>query len=202
VVPPFVLREPQDERTEMAIMGKLELIRSLFEYNQYGNEYLLAETERLSAEEFSKDRGASWGSIEANLGHVTGAQVVWVSRWDTGKVPQKLIDVLEDVQGHKAISEAFSRSHADLKAFADRVTEEEVNSILEYESNDGSPQRLPLWLLMVHLMNHGTHHRSEVCMALTAMGHEVKELDYHYFEMERERLAADDADGGREGRHG
>lgn len=167
-------------------MSKLELIRSLFGYNQYTNEYLLEETAKLDPEEFSKNRETSWGSIEANLAHINEAQVIWVSRWEIGRVPKKLHEV-EDVRGHAALSEAFAQSHTELTAFANRLSEDQVDSLLEYESNDGSTRRLPLWLLMVHLMNHGTHHRSEVCMALTAMGRSVKDLDYHYFEMERAR---------------
>jgi len=167
-------------------MSKLELIRSLFGYNQYANEYLLDETAKLSAEEFSEDRGASWGSIEANLAHVTGAQSVWLSRWDGSGKPVALPDE-QNIGGHAAVRDAFAASHTALRAFVEGVSEERVNGIFEYADNDGNARRLPLWLLMVHLMNHGTHHRSEVCMALTAMGREVKELDLHYFEMERTR---------------
>lgn len=165
-------------------MSKLELIRSLFGYNEYADEYLLDETAKLSPDEFSKDRGASWGSIKANLVHITDAQKVWLSRWDEAREPVTLREDM-DIGGHAAVRGAFAESHGGLRAFVERVSEERVNGIIEYEDNDGTARRLPLWLLMVHLMNHGTHHRSEVCMALTAMGREVKELDYHYFEMER-----------------
>ena len=92
----------------------------------------------------------------------------------------------QNIGGHAAVREAFTGSHHGLRTFVDEMSEARVNGIFEYEDNDGTTQRLPLWLLMVHLMNHGTHHRSEVCMALTAMGRGVKDLDYHYFAMERD----------------
>jgi uncharacterized damage-inducible protein DinB len=38
---------------------------------------------------------------------------------------------------------------------------------------------------MLHVGNHGSYHRAETAMALTAMGHDPGDLDYLYFEMGR-----------------
>jgi uncharacterized damage-inducible protein DinB len=38
---------------------------------------------------------------------------------------------------------------------------------------------------MTHVVNHGTHHRAETAMALTALGKPPRQLDYLYFELER-----------------
>ena len=43
----------------------------------------------------------------------------------------------------------------------------------------------PLGPLMTHVVNHGTHHRAETAMALTALGKPPRQLDYLYFELER-----------------
>ncbi len=48
------------------------------------------------------------------------------------------------------------------------------------------PQRsIPLWALNVHLVNHGTQHRSEVAMMLTDLGHSPGDLDMVFFLAER-----------------
>jgi uncharacterized damage-inducible protein DinB len=165
-------------------MSKAEIVRALFDYNEYANNYLLGETGKLSEEEFSRDCGASWGSIEANLAHVSGAQIVWLSRWGTGRDPEPPLE-MEEFRGHAILRGAFQESHASLRVFVEQASDEDLEASLHYKNHEGKSHRRRLWQLMVHLVNHGTHHRSEVCMALAAMGRAVKDLDYHYFEMER-----------------
>jgi uncharacterized damage-inducible protein DinB len=39
---------------------------------------------------------------------------------------------------------------------------------------------------MLHLVNHGTHHRAETALLLTALGKPPRQLDYVFYELERE----------------
>jgi uncharacterized damage-inducible protein DinB len=38
-------------------------------------------------------------------------------------------------------------------------------------------ERFPLWQTLLHAANHTTHHRSEACIALTALGHPPASVD-------------------------
>ena len=50
-------------------------------------------------------------------------------------------------------------------------------SMLDYTTTRGVPQRLPFAATLAHVFNHGTHHRGQITAALTAMGHACPELD-------------------------
>ncbi len=50
----------------------------------------------------------------------------------------------------------------------------------------GTRGALPLWELLVHLITHGTQHRSEAAILLTDAGHSPGDLDYFYFAITRE----------------
>lgn len=165
-------------------MESLKLVRAFYDYNEWADGHVLAAAGGLSAEDFSRETGTSFGSVETNLAHVVAAQVIWLSRWKTGVNPKPVLDV-QDVHGYDVIRDAFDESHAELREYVDGLTDEAVGGNMVYRDSSGSQFDRPLWHLMVHLVNHGTHHRAETAMALTAMGCEPRPLDYSFFESER-----------------
>ncbi len=46
-----------------------------------------------------------------------------------------------------------------------------------YTRSDGEPRVRPFWHTLVHVVNHGTQHRSELARFLTDRGHSPGELD-------------------------
>jgi uncharacterized damage-inducible protein DinB len=45
----------------------------------------------------------------------------------------------------------------------------------------GRPWKQPLWQLVLHVVNHGTHHRGQVSGFLRSLGHTPPILDPIYF---------------------
>jgi uncharacterized damage-inducible protein DinB len=162
----------------------LDLVHAFCDYNQWADERVLEAAARLNSDNFAKDSGASFGSIEANLAHIVAAQVIWLSRWKTGVNPRSVEDE-GDMHGYDTIRSAFDASHADLAAFVAALTDERLGDVLHFTNSRGETHDRPLWQLMVHVVNHGTHHRAETAMALTALGTEPRPLDYSYFEFDR-----------------
>jgi uncharacterized damage-inducible protein DinB len=168
-------------------VSKLELIRGLFDYNEWANNHVLEAAARLTEDEFARKQGASFESVEGNLAHIMGAQVVWLQRWTGGSNPKPVLE-FQKTHGLSPIRDAFADSHNGLRAFVSSLTADRLDEILAYKDSAGRPHERVMWQLMAHVVNHGTHHRAETAMAMTALGKPIRELDYVFFELERAGL--------------
>lgn len=68
-----------------------------------------------------------------------------------------------------------------LTEFVDGLTEERLTAEFDYISTEGRAHRRVVWETMVHLINHGTQHRSEAAALLTAMGQSPGDIDLVVF---------------------
>ena len=68
-----------------------------------------------------------------------------------------------------------------MRAFLATQDRERLEEVIAYQTTSGSPQQNVLWQILVHLVNHGTQHRSEVALALTSLGRSPGDLDFILF---------------------
>lgn len=165
-------------------MDALEQIRALYEYNEWANSHVLAAASALSDEEIGRDLGASFGSVQANLAHTLAAQILWLARW-TGS-ERATMPELEKGQTLEEIREGYATSHDGLRRFVASLGQGDIARAVSYIDMRGNAQERPLWQVMLHVVNHGTHHRAETAMLLTSSGKPPPQLDYVYFELGRE----------------
>ena len=154
-----------------------EQARRLSAYNEWANERILAAVDGMGDAELRQPVDAYVGSIDNNLRHALGAQIVWLRRWKG-----ELAVVDPEIDG---LREGYAASHADLRAFAGALTDAECARIFEYRDSRGEPHALPLGLLVTHLVNHGVHHRAETGLLLERVGRSPGDMDYLYFEYEQ-----------------
>jgi uncharacterized damage-inducible protein DinB len=61
--------------------------------------------------------------------------------------------------------------------FVTNVTDEQLQTRFKYVSTEGFPHERVLWQSMLHLVNHGTQHKTEAAAILTGMGHSPGDID-------------------------
>ena len=83
------------------------------------------------------------------------------------------------------IREAYQTSHEGLQSFVASLGEGDLSKVISYVDTSGVHQERLLWQTMLHLVNHGTHHRAETALLLTSLGRPPRQLDYIFFELER-----------------
>jgi uncharacterized damage-inducible protein DinB len=156
-----------------------ELVATMYRYNTWANDRILDTAVELGADEYRSPGGASFDSVHDTLVHIMGAQWLWLSRWK-GVSPSALPPA-DGFAGLTALRRRWAEIEADTQAFLAALTEPQLEHVIEYRNFEGERWAYPLWQQMLHQVNHGTQHRSEVAMLLTRFGHSPGWLDFLYF---------------------
>jgi uncharacterized damage-inducible protein DinB len=163
-----------------------EEMRVLYDYNSWANHRSLDVAANLTGERFTKPLGSSFGSVRDTLAHICGAEWVWLERFQ-GRSPASLPDVLEcaDVESLRV---KWAGQEGRLLTFVGKLTQEDLNQVMEYKTMKFGVYRNPLWQSMLHVVNHGTYHRGQVTTLLRQLGAQPILTDLmHYY---RERATA------------
>jgi uncharacterized damage-inducible protein DinB len=167
-------------------MNTLDLIRGLYDYNEWANNHVLEEASLLSEDELSRELGASHGSVQGALTHMLVGQVFWLGVWGGSQGPvamprQEPGAVIRSLRG------GYERYHEQVRAFLDSLTEADLPREILDPLHDPR-MALPLAQQLIQIATHGIHHRSEVAALLTAIRGPVRDLDYLFFERERQQV--------------
>jgi len=161
------------------------LMKLQFEYDGWANARVLGVAAGLSPEAFLKDLGSSFGSIRNTLAHIISAEWAWLERWN-GTSPKQMLDPagFPDVA---ALRTRWAQVEQDQQAFLGSLTQERLAADISYCNLQGEPVTLPLWQLMLHMINHSSYHRGQVTTMLRQVGGKPVSTDLVGFYRGRKR---------------
>lgn len=151
-----------------------QTLRTHLAYTTWATARLLAAAAELSPEEQTRDFGTADKSVVGTLAHIFAADRVWMARVH-GRPPGKFItpedrDLALLQREWPALLELW-------KGWGASLTDESVAMAITYQDTKGNTWSSPLWQIVLHVVNHGTHHRGQVSGFLRAMGHVPPPLD-------------------------
>lgn len=153
------------------------LVRTLYRYNAWANARIVETAARLRPEQLSAPAGAA--SVRETLVHIMSAQWIWLARWNGTSHPA-MLDTRQfpDLESIRARWDQIER---DTQRFVTGLTDGDLARVVEYRNTRGERWAYPLWQQVVHQVNHGTQHRSEVAQVLTGLGDSPGDLDLLVF---------------------
>ena len=83
------------------------------------------------------------------------------------------------------LREKWAEQEARLLAFVGKLTQEDLDRVMEYKTLKFGAYRNPLWQSMQHVVNHGTYHRGQVTTLLRQHGAQPIATDLMHFYRER-----------------
>jgi uncharacterized damage-inducible protein DinB len=142
-------------------MATIDMIKTMIEYHIATTRRVWESIDQLSDGQFLADDAYSRGSIRNLMVHLASTD----RRWLTGLKNQADVGHLkfEDYPTRAPAREVFESVAKNLTEYVNNLSEEDLslNAI-------GSPG--PRWHILLHLVNHGTDHRSTVLQKLTELG--------------------------------
>ena len=147
----------------------IEMIRIFIEYHIDMTHRVWDSIDRISDEQFLADDAYSRGSIRNLMVHLASTDRRWLSGLknepDVGHLK------FEDFPTRTAARELFD---VVAKGFSDYI-----NAVAEEELDQKPPEFThPRWAVLLHLVNHGTDHRSTVLQKLTELGAPTFDQDF------------------------
>lgn len=151
-----------------------ETLRTHLDYTAWAALRVLQAAAQLSPEELNRDFGTADRSVVGTLAHVFAADRVWIDRIH-GNAPAKFItDEERDLAFLQSEWPAVLGLWQD---WAASLTDENVTQVASYHDLKGNAWTTPWWKIVLHVVNHGTHHRGQVSGFLRALGHKPPPLD-------------------------
>lgn len=163
-----------------------ELLRLLFQYNQWADRRIVDACSALSNEQFTRDLGSSFRSVRDTLVHLYGAEWVWNERIE-GRSPTSLVSGagFPDLASVRSKLEEMDNFYIE---YVTRLTPQDLEHVIHYKSFTGEEFSNPLWQTLHQLTNHASYHRGQITTLLRQLG--AKPVTTDLIAFYRERAAA------------
>lgn len=143
--------------------------QKLFKYNEWANLELMKAVEKVDPppQEALKF-----------LAHISTAQDLWLARILKTEHPQ--VDLWPDM-GIDEIKEKLPESSEEWSEFIETMNEDHFQEEHQYTNSKGDLYVSTMEDIIIHVINHGTHHRSQISRVLREQGYDPPSTDYIFF---------------------
>lgn len=150
------------------------LVREMYDYHHWANRRLFDVASALGEDAAARDLGTHFSvpTLRAMFAHVYGADRWWLARWQGVPVaPAARPAGTEMTYGEAAppladLRPRWDELEAEQRRFVGALGGDDLARVVEGQGRLGT-FRIPLGVLLLHVANHATHHRSEIATMLT-----------------------------------
>lgn len=143
-------------------------IRWLFAYDRWATRRVLGVLDDLDSTVWTRPNAVGERGLGGIMVHHLGASQRWRIGFQTQGAEEGPEPELEPLPTIAELRERWEAEWTAVDAWLPTLTDDFVGL-----SNEG----VPVWQMLVHVVNHGTQHRAEAAALLTAEGRSPGELD-------------------------
>jgi uncharacterized damage-inducible protein DinB len=147
------------------------------EYSRWASERSIQAARPLSDEELSRDLGSSQGGVLGTLVHIYQADRIWLTRLKGS--PRFTLGDPDESWTLDKLADAWTRTGDEFRHWLSGARNLEAN--LSYRNLAGLQHELPIWQVLLHVVNHATYHRGQITTMLRQLGYTPIATDLHVF---------------------
>jgi len=145
-----------------------DVLRNHVNYHAWASSRLIDAASELNPQELTRDFATADHNVLGTLVHVYAADRIWLGRIE-GNPPARFLVPEQDM--HLAVLKSDWPALLERwKQWGALLTEDSIHRDISYKSTKGDAFVTPTWQIVLHVVNHGTHHRGQVSGFLRAMG--------------------------------
>lgn len=158
---------------------RVQDIQLLYDYNHWANQLLLAQCAKLDPAQYVAPTRFSYGSLRGTMVHILDVELSARLLWEGSATS---IDLMQaDFPTVASLQARWDSEEAALRAYLNGLHDADLDSVLRFRRDDGTLAQRVLWHSLVHILNHGTQHRSEAAVMLTDFGQSPGDIDFATF---------------------
>ena len=167
----------------------VETIRELFAHGDWARDKLLGLADGLVDEQLDRPFDIGPGSLRATLRHLYGAERIWFERWQGAEQPQH--PTSRSLTTIAELRQAWLKLAAARGDYLTQIGSVGLMKTADYTDLAGKPRSQHIGDLMLHVCNHGVHHRAQALNMLRRLGVKTPGLDYLFMRVERPTVEFD-----------
>jgi uncharacterized damage-inducible protein DinB len=153
-----------------------ESLLAFVRYHAWANDRIFMTAAALTDEELRRPVDLDHGSAFDTIRHLVDVDWSWRESCAGNDIGQTYVwdhgHVLEDLSALHAFT---LEEDARLRSYVDSLDQAALDERLAM--SDDPDDTIPRWLILAHVVNHGTNHRTELARYLTDRGHSPGDLD-------------------------
>jgi uncharacterized damage-inducible protein DinB len=151
-----------------------DTLRMHLDYTAWASQRLLDAAAQLSPQELTHDFKTADKTVLDTLVHIYAADRIWLARVQ-GEPRTSFVDPAD--RDFVLLQAEWPALLQRWKLWLRDFTDDDVQRPITYHDMKGRPYAQPAWQIIMHLVNHGSHHRGQVSGFLRSMDHTPPPLD-------------------------
>jgi uncharacterized damage-inducible protein DinB len=155
-------------------------IKLIYEYNYWSNKRILVASAKVSHEQFSAPASFPYGGLRGTLLHILDAEWGWRmflqnNDWSAPDLNEAEFPTLLEFESR------WHEEETAMRKYLASLNDQDLIIHRYYNTPEGESRDRILWHCLLHVVNHGTQHRSEAAALLTNYDSSPGDLDFTVF---------------------